>query len=800
MRHAGSIGLLGLVVLAGGCSRPSQTAEELFAKAEAANAEERFEQGLSLIPSEAVLVELRASPELRNRFAVLHGELLSGKADYAAAIERLGRALPPGAPAALDRRRRRTLGMAMCRGAKTAPDRERALAVLDGVLADAPAGSLEAGEIELRRGTCLQRMGRMEEAERAFGQTLLRAKEGGDALLEARSESGLGNLCATGERFDEAAAHSRRAHAAAERAGAAGKNVARRATDNLGWHYLELGDYERAQDTLRRFQPLNDRERVVNEVNQARAQEGLGDMVGAAQHFERALAAARAMGDRKQQLVVLQGLAGLALGTGKWFEAAKWNGEARELIASLKQPDLELVNLLMEARIQMGQGNAGGAEGPLQKILGKAGAPRNVLRSAHLEMGKLRAMQRNAAAAEVEFQKAMAIVEDARGDLAREEDRISYLSGRMEVYREAMLFQLQRNRTAEALRVAERSRARELQDRAGRRTTRNGATVFFYWLDDPVSHLWVVNPGGAAKYYRLAGAREIQDLVERHNEFLLRARNPLTDGGREARQLFEILVKPALGELKGRRVLVSPDGALHGLNFETLIAPGPDHYWLEDVEVSVVPGLTGAPAAGRSGPGRMLLAGDAKEDEAGFAPLRHAGEELDRIATQMGGEPLRGAAATPGRVKAALAGGPEYVHFAAHAVPNRLRPLESAILLSKEGGGNRLYARDLVKTRLNGVRMVTLSACTAAGAKAYRGEGLVGFAWAFLGAGAENVVASLWAVDDASTPQLMEQMYRQLQLGRAPGEALREAKLVLLRSGTALQKPYFWGAFLHFGR
>jgi CHAT domain-containing protein len=95
-------------------------------------------------------------------------------------------------------------------------------------------------------------------------------------------------------------------------------------------------------------------------------------------------------------------------------------------------------------------------------------------------------------------------------------------------------------------------------------------------------------------------------------------------------------------------------------------------------------------------------------------------------------------------------------------------------------------------------RLVTLSACSAAGAKAFRGEGLVGFAWAFLGAGAENVVASLWEVDDASTPQLMAQMYRQLRLGRTPPEALREAKLALLRSGTALEKPYFWGAFLHF--
>ena len=191
------------------------------------------------------------------------------------------------------------------------------------------------------------------------------------------------------------------------------------------------------------------------------------------------------------------------------------------------------------------------------------------------------------------------------------------------------------------------------------------------------------------------------------------------------------------------------------------------------------------------------MAGDALESDAGYARLRHAGEELDRIGAQFGTVPLKKEAATPRAVRAGLAKSPAYVHFAAHAQANRLRPLESAILLSPDAGGYKLYARDVAAMPMR-AHLVTLSACTAAGAKAFRGEGLVGFAWAFLGAGAENVVASLWEVDDASTPQLMAQMYRQLQLGRTPGEALREAKLALLRSGTALQKPYFWGAFLHF--
>ena len=43
----------------------------------------------------------------------------------------------------------------------------------------------------------------------------------------------------------------------------------------------------------------------------------------------------------------------------------------------------------------------------------------------------------------------------------------------------------------------------------------------------------------------------------------------------------------------------------------------------------------------------------------------------------------------------------------------------------------------------------------APGAKTYSGEGLVGLSWAFLRAGAHNVVAGLWDVTDLSTANLM---------------------------------------------
>jgi CHAT domain-containing protein len=793
--------LLLAAVLAVSCSRPGPTAEAIYAKAEAAIADERFEEALALIPSDAVLREMRASERLRERFRVLQGEMLAQRPDPAAGLALLAEPLRPEADGELDRRRRRSLGYGRCRTARTAEERAAGVAILNEVLEEAPGRSAEAAAIQLRRGVCLRAIGEYEKAESAFRTGFAAAGAAGDRLAEAQLSASLGSLYASRERFDEAAAYTQRALRLAGEAGPAGRHLRRRSLDNLGWHQYELGDYERALDTLRKFEPVHARERVVNENNQARTLMAMGDLGGAQMHFERALTAARGNSNvnASDHVAVLQGLAAVAYRQQKWFEAARWNREGQELARKLGQGELERTGELIQARILLAQGDGDGAAPLLQRLLAGSGLTREQRWSAHVEMGRLHGSRGKTKEAEAELQRAMRLVEEGQQRLTEAEDRISFLSGRMDVYRETLQLLLRQNRTDDALRVAERSRARTMRTEKTKAAARRAGTTLFYWLDEPASHVWATAPGGRTVYRRLPGAREIDDLVERHNQFVQRARDPLTDGGREARQLYEILVQPVAGELTERRVQISPDGGLHALNFETLVAPGPDHYWLEDVEISVVPDRSGAGGSGaRRGQG-VALAGDALDGGDGLPALRHAGAELEQLSAQFEAPALRKEKATPGAVKELLARNPAYVHFAAHAVTNRLRPLESAILLSPEGAGHKLYARDVVGMRL-GSELVTLSACTAAGAKAFRGEGLVGFAWAFLGAGAENVVASLWAVDDASTPRLMGQMYRQIQLGRPPAEALREAKLALLRSGSALRKPYFWGAFVHFQR
>jgi CHAT domain-containing protein len=53
----------------------------------------------------------------------------------------------------------------------------------------------------------------------------------------------------------------------------------------------------------------------------------------------------------------------------------------------------------------------------------------------------------------------------------------------------------------------------------------------------------------------------------------------------------------------------------------------------------------------------------------------------------------------------------------------------------------------------------------------------------------------LWEANDASTPQLMDRLYGELENGKRPDEALRAAKLSLIHSDSVYRKPLYWAAF-----
>jgi CHAT domain-containing protein len=67
---------------------------------------------------------------------------------------------------------------------------------------------------------------------------------------------------------------------------------------------------------------------------------------------------------------------------------------------------------------------------------------------------------------------------------------------------------------------------------------------------------------------------------------------------------------------------------------------------------------------------------------------------------------------------------------------------------------------------------------------------------AFLYAGSKGVVCSLWSVDDRATANLMTAMYGRLKEGRTATEALREAKLRMIRED---KPPFYWAPFILMG-
>ena len=106
---------------------------------------------------------------------------------------------------------------------------------------------------------------------------------------------------------------------------------------------------------------------------------------------------------------------------------------------------------------------------------------------------------------------------------------------------------------------------------------------------------------------------------------------------------------------------------------------------------------------------------------------------------------------------------------------------------------------DSLQLKLN-ADLVTLSACRTAVGKLIMGEGVVGLSRAFIYAGARSTVVSLWNVNDVATAELMKSFYQNLGRGMAKDEALRQAKLALLRNPQRTwHHPYYWAPFVLVG-
>jgi CHAT domain-containing protein len=104
-----------------------------------------------------------------------------------------------------------------------------------------------------------------------------------------------------------------------------------------------------------------------------------------------------------------------------------------------------------------------------------------------------------------------------------------------------------------------------------------------------------------------------------------------------------------------------------------------------------------------------------------------------------------------------------------------------------------LYLSDLVPEQVPATQLIVLSACNTGNGRLYRGEGVFSFNRGFAALGIPSCISNLWGIDNLSTYQLTENLYKYLSEGLPIDVALQKAKLEFLeKAPRGQQLPYHW--------
>ncbi len=675
-------------------------------------------------------------------------------------------------------------------------------------------------DVAVARGELAMDRGQFAEAQLAFQQGVARARTQGTSYSEANALLSLGWSALQQEHFDQALDWSDIAYRRASSIGA--ENIAQTAQGNEGWAYYRLGEPEKALSLF-----IDARQRAHNigattfEVNWLTTAGYVyldaHQYDKAEQYYKQALDLAQ--GTTKQDIIdALVSLALVSERTGHLDQARDYADKTIALVPKDGNRLDMLYPMLVKGHVAARLHDTQQAEKIYHEIEQDPKSQVFLKWEAEHALAQLYEDESRPDAAAREYRSALNTFEGARAAL-HEPTSLPFPVNAAPIYDDYIRFLIDTRKTNEALQIAEYQRGRTLAEGLGvlqKGTTfkpealntqaiarKVGGTILFYWLGEKQSYLWAMTPQKTT-IFTLPPKSEIEPLAQRYRKALADQQEFLQRASDDGLALYHTLVEPAADLLpRNGKVFIIPDGSLNTVNFETLLVPGSTpHYWIEDVTITDASSLR-LLAASRTSlkhTDNVLLLGNAVAPNSDYPELRKAAAEMESIEKHFPPKQQAVFAREHANPAAYLASKPEeysYIHFVAHGTASRMSPLDSAIVLSRSNSQEdsfKLYARDIIHHPLR-AQLVTISTCYGAGSRAYSGEGLVGLSWAFLRAGAHNVIGALWEVSDVSTPQLMDELYGELAKGKTPDTALRNAKLKLLRSSTAFRKPFYWAPF-----
>lgn len=351
------------------------------------------------------------------------------------------------------------------------------------------------------------------------------------------------------------------------------------------------------------------------------------------------------------------------------------------------------------------------------------------------------------------------------------------------------------------------------------------AALLEYSFSDSRTYLFVLTKsgnGGAPilRTYPITVASS--EIAKRTRNFrdLITTQSGFAD---DARQLYDLLLKPAETQLAGKTSLcIVPDGILWDLPFQAL-QPRAGHYLLEDYALSYAPSLTvlgqmSLRKKSERSPSLLALGNPTMPTETAanfkiayrgevLGPLPDAETEVGALKNIWGLASSRILIGSTAQKKTFRSEASKYqiIHFATHGILDDASPMYSRLVLARAendpSDDGLLEAREIMQLDLH-ADLVVLSACQTARGRVGAGEGMIGMSWAFLIAGVPSMVASQWKVDSASTAKLMIDFHKALKQSQSTPEsksrALQQAALSVMKD-PHYRHPYFWAGFVLLG-
>lgn len=332
------------------------------------------------------------------------------------------------------------------------------------------------------------------------------------------------------------------------------------------------------------------------------------------------------------------------------------------------------------------------------------------------------------------------------------------------------------------------------------------AALLEYLVSDSSAILFVVTAEGVRAMDLDVDRRTLASLIEFTRGTLTAL---VRSGQNQASQaplqrLHQLLIQPAeaAGLLQGiTKLILVPHAELHYLPFAALLGEGPGgQYLVSRYDLTTVPSASvwlelARRATSPTSDGRILAMAPAPSE------LPGARAEVEAIG-RIGGERatvLLGPDATRQAMNTALPVH-DVLHLATYGVLNRRNPLFSYVELAPSGDSDgRLEVHDIYGLPIN-ARVVVLSACQTGVGSGMRsdvpaGDEWVGLSRAFLLAGAQRVVATLWPVADGASAELMVWFHTGLASGQEAAAALADAQRRAI-ADPRMSHPFYWSGFM----